>query len=49
SYGDERLGQGRENCKEFLRNNEKIAQEIEGKLRQEMGIQKPEPAAAAAE
>jgi recombination protein RecA len=33
SYGDVRIGQGRENSKEFLRNNPALAQEIEGKLR----------------
>ena len=32
SYGEERLGQGRENAKEFLRDNTDIAQEIEKKL-----------------
>ena len=29
SYGDIRLGQGRENAKEFLRQNKDICQEIE--------------------
>jgi recombination protein RecA len=31
--GDERLGQGRENAKEFLRSNEDLMQEIEGRIR----------------
>ena len=33
SYGDLRLGQGRENAKEYLRQNPEIAQEIEQKIR----------------
>ena len=33
SYGDTRMGQGRENSKEFLKNNPKIAKEIEEKVR----------------
>lgn len=34
SYGDERLGQGRENVKEFLKNNPEISNQIEQKIRQ---------------
>ena len=34
SYGDVRLGQGRENSKEFLRQNPDLALEIEGIIRQ---------------
>ena len=33
SYGDVRLGQGRENAKEFLRENAEIADDIEGLVR----------------
>lgn len=33
SYGDERLGQGRENSKDFLRDNPKISDEIEMAVR----------------
>lgn len=33
SYGDTRLGQGRENAKDFLREHPSVAQEIEKKLR----------------
>jgi len=33
SYGDQRLGQGRENAKDFLRQNPAIRDEIEGKIR----------------
>ncbi|HHV34975.1 MAG TPA: recombinase RecA [Syntrophomonadaceae bacterium] len=38
SYGEERLGQGRENAKEFLRDNTDIAQEIEKKVREMSGL-----------
>jgi recombination protein RecA len=36
SYGDLRLGQGRENCKQFLRENPELAEEIEAIIRQEL-------------
>ncbi len=38
SYGDERIGQGRENAKSFLRNNEAVANEIELKIRAVHGL-----------
>jgi recombination protein RecA len=38
SYGDERMGQGRENSKQFLRDNPKIALEIEDKIRASHGL-----------
>jgi recombination protein RecA len=44
SYGGERLGQGRENAKAFLRQNPETAAAIEQKLRSAMGL--PGPAAA---
>ncbi len=34
SYGDLRLGQGRENAKEFLRQNQDVSNEIEAVIRQ---------------
>jgi recombination protein RecA len=34
SYGDIRLGQGRENAKEFLRQNTELSNEIETAVRQ---------------
>ncbi len=40
SYGDTRLGQGRENAKQFLRDNPDIAEEIESQLKVAMGIAK---------
>ena len=33
SYGDDRIGQGKENVREFLRNNTAMAEEIEGRIR----------------
>ena len=38
SYGDLRIGQGRENSKQFLRDNPDIAGEIEVKIRERMGL-----------
>lgn len=38
SYGEERLGQGRENVKEFLRQHPEIAGEIEQKVRQQLNM-----------
>jgi recombination protein RecA len=38
AYGDVRLGQGRENAKQFLRDNPDVADEIEGKLRANLGL-----------
>jgi recombination protein RecA len=33
SYGDDRIGQGKENVREFLKANPDVAEEIEGKIR----------------
>jgi recombination protein RecA len=44
SYGDLRIGQGRENAKQFLRENPELANEIETKLRKSMGLLPPDPA-----
>lgn len=38
SYGDLRLGQGRENAKQFLKENEELRDEIEVKVREEFGL-----------
>jgi recombination protein RecA len=38
SYGDVRLGQGRENAKAFLQENATIAHEIEAKVKEELGL-----------
>ncbi len=38
SYNNERLGQGRENAKKFLKENPDIFENIAGKVREELGI-----------
>ena len=38
SYGDSKIGQGRENSKVFLKDNPEIAKEIERKILESMGI-----------
>ncbi|MGB5304760.1 MAG: hypothetical protein WBO57_00800, partial [Gammaproteobacteria bacterium] len=54
SYGKERIGQGKENVREFLKQNPDIANEIEARLRAELlpakaGIETGAEAAAEAE
>ncbi|MFZ5924245.1 MAG: recombinase RecA [Bacillota bacterium] len=46
SYGDLKLGQGRENAREFLRENPDVAAEVERKIRQLAGLRLPQLAAA---
>lgn len=41
SYGDTRLGQGRENAKVFLQEHGEITDEIEMKVREQMGLKSP--------
>ncbi len=36
SYGETRLGQGRENAKDYLREHKEVAQELEGQIRAEV-------------
>jgi recombination protein RecA len=38
SYGETRLGQGRNNTKEFLRDNPELAAELEKKIHEKLGI-----------
>jgi recombination protein RecA len=38
SYGETRLGQGRNNTKEFLRDNPELAAELEKKIHERLGI-----------
>lgn len=38
SYGGERLGQGKESARQFLRDNPSVAAEIEGKLREKLVV-----------
>lgn len=48
SYGDDRIGQGRENAKQYLADNPEIFAEIKQKVRDAYGIdESPEEAAAA--
>jgi recombination protein RecA len=48
SYGEERIGQGRENARRFLLDNPDIAGSIETKIRGAYGLIKTEPQAAPA-
>jgi recombination protein RecA len=48
SYKGERIGQGRENSRQFLKDNADIRQTIDTDLRKLLGLVKPEPAAAPA-
>ncbi|HET7558639.1 MAG TPA: recombinase RecA [Limnochordia bacterium] len=41
SYGDIRLGQGRENAKEYLKTNPELCDEIEKRVREHFGLTKP--------
>ena len=48
SYGDLRIGQGRENAKAFLRDNPDVMGEIENRLREKLGLPPLEAVAVAA-
>jgi recombination protein RecA len=43
SYKGERIGQGRENAKQFLKDNVDIRQQLEIDIRKHLGLIKPEP------
>lgn len=47
AYDGSKIGQGRENAKQYLKDNPEVCHEIEGKVRQHFGLQgseqKPEP------
>ncbi len=47
SYGDMRLGQGRENAKDFLKENRELTAELEQKVREAYGLVNPETPAGA--
>ncbi|MBC7471036.1 MAG: recombinase RecA, partial [Ramlibacter sp.] len=38
AYAGEKIGQGRDNAREFLRENPALAREIENKVRDSLGI-----------
>jgi recombination protein RecA len=46
AYGGERLGQGRENAKQFLKDNPDICRAIEDRVRRELGLVREAEAAA---
>ncbi|MFO0752857.1 MAG: recombinase RecA [Thermodesulfovibrionales bacterium] len=45
SYGGSRIGQGRENVREYLKSNPAVAEEVEQKIMELNGLAKPEAAA----
>jgi len=47
SYKGDRIGQGRENARQFLKDNPDIRQGLDTELRKALGLLKPEPAPAA--
>src|SRR3954447_18277284 len=47
-YKDDRLGQGKDNAREFLKENAPLAREIEAKIREKAGVRSPTPIAATA-
>lgn len=51
SYKADRIGQGRENAKQFLKDNKDIAAKVEAEIRRDLGLksQAPEPPAATQE
>ena len=46
SYKGERLGQGRENAKQFIRDHPDVAETLSAKLKEMLGLVKPVPVAA---
>jgi recombination protein RecA len=38
SYGGDRIGQGKDNCREYLKDNPALAMEIENKVREHYGV-----------
>jgi recombination protein RecA len=47
SFNGERIGQGRENARQFLKDNADIRQQVDTTLRKNLGLLKPEPEVAA--
>jgi recombination protein RecA len=47
SYKGDRLGQGKDNSRDFLRDNPELAREIEMKIREKAGVAPPAPVAVA--
>jgi recombination protein RecA len=49
SYKKDRIGQGKDNAREFLKENPALAVEIEARIREKVGVANPVPQPAAAE
>jgi recombination protein RecA len=49
SYGDQRIGQGRENAKLFLKDNPTLMAEVEQKVKDSLGVKGVVPAGVGAE
>ena len=49
AYNKERIGQGKDNARDYLKEHPKVAQEIEAKIRAAVGVNAPGKKAAAAE
>jgi len=49
SYGDDRLGQGRNNVKGYLRENPGVTKELEGKIYEALGVEPADPGPPVAE
>ena len=47
SYKGERIGQGRENAKQFLRENVDVFKKVDTELRKQLGLIRADPQAAA--
>jgi recombination protein RecA len=45
SYGKDRIGQGKDNVRDYLKQNPAVAEEIESKIRAALGIVGAVPAA----
>ncbi|MBN9424116.1 MAG: recombinase RecA [Candidatus Accumulibacter sp. 66-26] len=48
AYNGDKIGQGKDNAREFLKANVQIAEEIEGKIRAAVNVPSPQPIKAAA-
>ena len=46
AYGGEKIGQGKDNAREFLKENPAVAAEIEARIREILGVNNPVAAAA---
>jgi recombination protein RecA len=49
AYKKDRIGQGKDNAREYLKEHPELAAELEAKIREKAGVTKPAPLAVAAE